>query len=240
MRFIRNQAIIERCAFSVTGLTVNYIVYDEAGNENEFYGVLEQITLKRDTIGPEPPILLSPTNFAQTTEEQPAHFWLEPNDPGANLIEEYHIQVATSDSFATTLVSATTTWISYVHQIDLPIGEYYWHIRGIDAAGNIGDWSATWSFQVVSIDTPKRNLPPTANAGRDIVVFIGEEVFFNGEGSSDPENDMLMYLWDMDGDLKPDRDGKKAIWWYFNNGSLDSFNRFVHGNHSDGFTVFWL
>lgn len=32
MRFIRNQAIIERCAFSVTGLAVNYIVYDEGGN----------------------------------------------------------------------------------------------------------------------------------------------------------------------------------------------------------------
>ena len=34
MTFKRNVAIIERCPFSATGLTVKYIIYDEGGNSH--------------------------------------------------------------------------------------------------------------------------------------------------------------------------------------------------------------
>ena len=59
-------------------------VFDEAGNENI---MLKEIYFKRDTIGPDPPVLVSPVNNGQTVEIKPAHYWLEPNDPGANKSE---------------------------------------------------------------------------------------------------------------------------------------------------------
>jgi len=29
--------------------------------------------------------------------------------------------------------------------------QYFWHVRAKDGANNVGDWSETWSFEVVPI-----------------------------------------------------------------------------------------
>ena len=41
------------------------------------------------------------------------------------------------------------------------------------------------------------NQPPIADAGNDILAFLGQEINFNGTQSSDPENDELAFSWNM-------------------------------------------
>lgn len=42
---------------------------------------------------------------------------------------------------------------------------------------------------------PASDYPPTANAGPDITALIGQEIFFDGSQSSDPDWDKLSFFW---------------------------------------------
>jgi hypothetical protein len=199
------------------GINTIYIrVYDEAGN---FNSNLEEIEFKRDTIGPEPPLLVSPVNNGVTIELAPVHYWLSPNDPGSNKIGQYHIQVDTTDEFKSVIIDVTSPKLTFAHENELALSKYYWRVRGIDIVGNIGDWSSVWQFDVVTKASPNANQPPTAEAGEDRVVFINEDVVFNGSGSSDPENDNLNYIWYLDGDPESDAVGQEVGWKYTSNGN---------------------
>jgi hypothetical protein len=212
-------------------------LYDSAGNENSY---LEEIFFNRDTLGPEPPILVAPINNGKTTEKNIVHTWLVPKDPGANMIGRYHIQVDTNDDFKNLITDTTTTKSLYLHQTELEVGKYYWRVSAIDTVGNIGEWSTTWNFEIVSNKAPEANLPPTANAGDDIVVYIDEMITFNGSGSSDPENDEMTYLWFLDADTEVDKVGMAVQWRYPKNGSygvtLEVFDTYG-GSDSDSLTV---
>ncbi len=50
---------------------------------------------------------------------------------------------------------------------------------------------------VVIMAAPAGNLPPTANAGPDQAVNVGQTVTLNGTGSSDPEASALTYTWSL-------------------------------------------
>ncbi len=54
-------------------------------------------------------------------------------------------------------------------------------------------------------DTSNRR--PIADAGLDIVKFSGDEVFLNGSGSYDPDDDDLLYYWDTDSGVDSNSDG---------------------------------
>ncbi len=200
--------------------TVLIRTFDQAGNENLGQ---KYILVNRDTIGPEPPILISPVNNGQTIDSKPVHYWLEPTDPGANSIEEYHIQIDSSNTFESPLIDSTSLKLTFAHSLELPTGKYYWRVRAIDIVGNIGEWSTTWTFNVVSKKGPEANQPPTAVAGEDKVVFINELVIFNGSGSSDPENDDLTFIWYLDDDSDADGQGLEVKWRYPLNGSYQVY-----------------
>lgn len=50
----------------------------------------------------------------------------------------------------------------------------------------------------IILETPK-NSPPIAVAGEDIECHKGEDVRLSGSGSGDPENDKLIFKWEIDG-----------------------------------------
>jgi PKD repeat protein len=45
----------------------------------------------------------------------------------------------------------------------------------------------------------EENKPPSANAGSDLYVTVGEQFSFNGSGS-DVDGQIVLYEWDVDGD----------------------------------------
>jgi hypothetical protein len=196
--------------------TIFIRTFDQAGNENLGQ---KYIMVNRDTIGPEPPVLISPVNNGQTIENKPVHYWLKPEDPGSNYISEYHIQVDTSNAFSSLIIDSMSSKLTFAHTLELPTGKYYWRVRAIDIVGNVGDWSTAWNFNVVSKKAPDANQPPTAVAGEDKVVFVNELIIFNGSGSSDPENDDLTFIWYLDGDSYPDGQSMEVKWKYTVNGS---------------------
>ena len=51
------------------------------------------------------------------------------------------------------------------------------------------------------------NHQPTARAGFDQIISPGEEVLLNGTSSSDPDDDDLIYRWDLDDSVDSDLDG---------------------------------
>jgi photosystem II stability/assembly factor-like uncharacterized protein len=71
----------------------------------------------------------------------------------------YQFQVSQEDTFVTTLVDVTKTTYSYtlLKTEALPFGTVYWRMRDIDAAGNASDWSATRSFTINILKSPKQN-----------------------------------------------------------------------------------
>ncbi len=201
----------------VEGQNTVYIrVFDEAGNTNSN---LEYVIFLRDTVGPEPPQMVAPFNNARTTENMPVHSWLEPFDPGSNMVTSYHVQVDVTDLFVDSIVDTISTKTSFTHTSDLGIGEYYWRVRGLDPSGNTGEWSAAWQFSIVSPSSPDANLPPVANAGDDVVAIVDEIIWFDGRGSADPENDPLTFVWYMNDDPNPDAQGMYINWKYPINGT---------------------
>jgi len=49
------------------------------------------------------------------------------------------------------------------------------------------------------------NAPPVAEAGEDVMVYVNDEVTFDGRGSTDPQGENLMFMWDLDEDGKKDK-----------------------------------
>ncbi len=80
--------------------------------------------------------------------------------------------------------------------------------------GNSGTDSQSFTIDVIEIITP--NQPPIADAGGPYSEIVGQEISFNGSGSSDPENDPLSYTWDF-GD-NTTGSGAKPVHAYSNSG----------------------
>lgn len=101
-----------------------------------------------DTFLPSPPTLLSPANgsglplgpFSVPLD------WTDSLD--ASGIAYYDVQIATDPNFPGAPAAAMTVAASAGSSAPLPNALYYWRVRAVDNAGNVGAWSAVWSFQV--------------------------------------------------------------------------------------------
>jgi hypothetical protein len=72
---------------------------------------------------------------------------------------QYNFQIASDTGFATVVDEATVASNSYTPSTPLPEGIYYWRVRAQDAGANWGQWGATRSFTVFSLETPALVLP---------------------------------------------------------------------------------
>jgi hypothetical protein len=190
----------------------NYVSINLVDFADNSYEYTDQLRFQCDKTSPEPPELISPTDMSKTTDTTPQHSWKEPNDPGSNETVKYIFQLSTVGSFSNNLVDVETSSNTFTHAHKLAFGIYNWRVKGIDGAGNIGEWSQVWRFEVASINTEQANQPPNADAGEDVAISIGETVWFDGYASSDPENDPLSYLWYIENNPDPVAEGVRVFW----------------------------
>ncbi len=105
-----------------------------------------------DTTNPSAPALITPENNLEINDNTPYFDWLDVGETAS-----YHIQIDTSDSFPSPTIDVGGLGDSYYQILSsLTDDVYYWRVRAVDLASNVGDWSAIRSF---IIDTVGPNAP---------------------------------------------------------------------------------
>ena len=79
--------------------------------------------------------------------------WSEAIDSGSG-VAHYEYRIATDSSFASITVSGESTTTSNVAVNKLVYGNYYWQVRAVDNAGNIGEWSLYKKFTIADTIAP--------------------------------------------------------------------------------------
>lgn len=91
------------------------------------------------------PVLLRPPFNEKVMELLPSFEW-KPLQ-GA---QRYEFQLSTTSSFTTTAYAAQTAYTHHTPHTRLPVGTYFWRVRGLDGAGNpVGVWSTVRRLIVV-------------------------------------------------------------------------------------------
>jgi len=122
-------------------ITANKLGYRE-GEMDVFVEVV-------DTTEPSVPHLLRPANGARVNPIALEFDWVDATDAGSG-ISEYELQISLTDTFAAPDVDTIASDSSWSSAYNLNDGEYYWHVRAIDNAGNVGGWSSAYMFTLDS------------------------------------------------------------------------------------------
>ncbi|MBY9000332.1 MAG: hypothetical protein KGD64_05425 [Candidatus Heimdallarchaeota archaeon] len=115
---------------------------DQAGNVGAWSSIWHFTV---DTLPPSTPTLITPTNGVSTNDSTPYLDWTTATG-GYN----YQLQVDNDPDFSSLIVDQTSTATFYT-SVTLADGTYYWRVRAIDQAGNVGTWSGIWHFTVDTI-----------------------------------------------------------------------------------------
>ena len=79
--------------------------------------------------------------------------WSEAIDSGSG-VAHYEYRIATDSSFASITVSGESITTANVAVHKLAYGDYYWQVRAVDNAGNIGEWSLYKKFTIADTIAP--------------------------------------------------------------------------------------
>nr|MDO8100432.1 Ig-like domain-containing protein [Candidatus Njordarchaeota archaeon] len=119
---------------------------DRAGNTGQG-SITQSFTI--DTAAPAPPLISSMYPNGGSLDISKVTFtWNASSDPSG--ITGYVIQIDVSDKFDTTnrLEYTVGSGTTFTPDKEFPNGQWYWRIAAIDAAGNLGTWSAPVPFVV--------------------------------------------------------------------------------------------
>jgi YVTN family beta-propeller protein len=105
-------------------------------------------TFTIDTTGPAAPTLICPTDNFITNDTLPVFFWHDNIDA-----DSFNLVISTAKTEEVNIVLTDTFYIS---SSGLSQGIYTWQVRGIDAVGNWGGFSSTWTL---TIDITPPNIP---------------------------------------------------------------------------------
>ncbi len=135
------------------------------------------------TLGPTAPNLVVPEVNVVTNLNTPTYAWYPVT--GAT---SYHLQMSVDNSFASSKIDVWESGVKYVdghwesgcrgpeYFVPTPIapGSYYWRVQARDAAGNVGPWSAVWSFTVVPSgpSTPALVSPRTGGVAGEVPALV--------------------------------------------------------------------
>ncbi|HQE91179.1 MAG TPA: hypothetical protein PLH19_06445 [Anaerolineae bacterium] len=85
------------------------------------------------------PLLLAPQHGEKVFATLPSFEWQAQKDA-----LRYEIELSNDPAFSTTAYLTRTTYTHHTPVVRLPIGTYFWRVRGLDSSGNtVGTWSAT-------------------------------------------------------------------------------------------------
>jgi len=118
-----------------------------------------------DRTVPSAPQLVSPTNGVRIDTATPTFDWADVSDFAG---VTYEFVVDDDSDFSSPVLSKvglTTSTYQLTIQENLADKKYYWRVRAVDKAGNIGVWADAWS--VVIRGTP----PPAVSIG---AILVGE------------------------------------------------------------------
>jgi PKD repeat protein len=157
-------------------------------------------------VTPPTPHLISPPDGIITNDDTPTFVWGAVNDPCG---VTYHIQIDDDSDFSSPVYSAIDIGGNAYTLPDagaLASGGYYWRVRAMDSANNVGNWSDVWTL---TIDT---TAPPTSTP---TIISVSPSSFELQSGQSRTLTATLM-----DNANNPLAD--KTITWTTTAGSLSS------------------
>ncbi len=111
-----------------------------------------------DTAALAAPALTAPANGAITNDSTPTCDWESVSGAAS-----YTLQYATDSGFTQNLTTGSSTASDYTPTTTLADGTWYWRVQTVDAVGNTGDWSSTWSF-TIDTATPTVTISPSLGA----------------------------------------------------------------------------
>jgi len=116
-----------------------------------------------DSIPPAQVTLVAPVHDTLIGDSIISFVWHKASDNYS--LGHYKFQVASNDSFSPafrdTMVSDTTAVLTLSSSDTI----YYWRVRAVDACGNVGEYSATWKFEIdVTSPAVPTLLTPADNA----------------------------------------------------------------------------
>ena len=149
-----------------------------------------------DKTKPSTPSLISPGNSSIVRTATPAFVWSAVADTLSGLAC-YEIQVDNNANFLSLEWSSSPT-VNTTTSSALLDGTYYWRVRAIDNAGNVGDWSGVWNFTIVTENQPPviKTWSPTSNP----IINETESITFSVVASDINEDD-LTYAWYINGEI---------------------------------------
>ncbi|SEK30194.1 hypothetical protein SAMN04487910_0199 [Aquimarina amphilecti] len=125
-----------------------YIWQVSAENDTSFTDYFRR-TFFIDTQNPVSPSLITPAVGQNFTTSQEVNFtWNFNNDTGtiqSGIIGT--IQIASDENFSNIVLSESNATGNFINTFDTT-GAYYWRVRGVDEAGNTGDYNASGQFNV--------------------------------------------------------------------------------------------
>ena len=111
-----------------------------------------------DTAALAAPALTAPANGAITNDSTPTCDWESVSGAAS-----YTLQYATDSGFTQNLTTGSSTASDYTPTTTLADGTWYWRVQTVDAVGNTGSWSSTWSF-TIDTATPTVTISPSLGA----------------------------------------------------------------------------
>ncbi|MDI6856449.1 MAG: Ig-like domain-containing protein, partial [Candidatus Thermoplasmatota archaeon] len=135
--------------------TVKYWSVDNAGNTEQDTSIPVKIDKGKPAVS-----LSSPAACAALNTNTPTLSWTGSDD--ASGISYYEVQVDNNNNFASPEFTKTTSSTSTTTN-SLPDNTYYWRVRAVDDAGNVGDWQSR-SFTISTGPPTNLNIKINNNA----------------------------------------------------------------------------
>lgn len=201
-------------------------------------GTLAQVANAVQGAAPSAPTGGLPNNSAIRTND--FYFtWNASTD--ANAVT-YQFQSSMNPAVNAQGVLTTSVWHSgtlptpQIHSTGAPDGTWYWQVRAIDAAGNVGNWSQVWK---VTIDTIAPNVPQNGTPNNSSVDT--NDFYFNWSASSDATP--VTYQFQSSGSSAVDTNGSLVSPWqsWVNGNSEQKIlnSPMIHSTGAPNGTYYW-